>query len=69
MLPMKTIAEFLNIDRGTVSRRIKFIRTLYYFKTRVCKRCNKFFRFKVTERQKNSRVCGRCRLDYNKVTV
>ena len=69
MLPMHKIAKLLNIDRGTVSRRIKFIRTLYYFKTRICKRCNNFFKFKVTERQKNSRICGRCRLDYHKVVV
>src|SRR3989338_1024389 len=69
MLPMHKIAELLNIDRGTVSRRIKFIKSLYYFKTRICKRCNNFFKFKATERQKNSSICGRCRLDYHKVIV
>lgn len=62
MMPMYKIAKLLNIDRGTVIRRIKFIKTLYYFKTRICKRCNNFYRFKVTERQKNSRICGRCSL-------
>ena len=69
MLPMHKIAELLNIDRGTVSRRIKFLKFLYYFKTRICKRCNNFFRFKATERQKNSRICGRCRIDYHKVVA
>ncbi len=69
MLPMYKIAELLNIDRGTVSRRIRFLKSLYYFKTRICKRCNNFFRFKATERQKNSSICGRCRLDYHKVVV
>ena len=69
MLPMHKIAELLKIDRGTVSRRIKFLKSLYYFKTRICKRCNNFFKFKVTERQKNSRICGRCRVDYHKVAV
>lgn len=69
MLPMYKIADLLKIDRGTVSRRIKFLRSLYYFKTRICKRCNNFFRFKVTERQKNSRICGRCRIDYHKVVI
>ena len=69
MLPMYKIAELLNIDIGTVSRRIKFLRSLYYFKTRICKRCNNFFRFKATEWQKNSSICGRCRLDYHKVLV
>ena len=67
-LPMHKIAELLKIDRGTVSRRIKFLKSLYYFKTRICRRCNNFFKFKVTERHKNSSVCGRCRLDYHKVT-
>ena len=63
MLPMYKIAELLQIDRGTISRRIKFFKSLYYFKTRICKRCNNFYRFKVTERIKNSSICGRCRLD------
>ena len=67
MLPMYKIAELLNIDRGTVSRRIKFLRTLYYFKTRFCKRCNNLYRFRATENQRNSSICGRCRLDYYKV--
>ena len=67
MLPMHKIADLLKIDRGTVSRRIKFIKSLYYFKTRICKRCDNFFRFKVTERQRNSSICRRCRLDYHKV--
>ena len=62
MLPMHKIAELLNIDRGTVSRRIKFFKSLYYFKTRICKRCNNFFKFKATERQKNSRICIACRI-------
>ena len=69
MLPMHKIAELLKIDRGTVSRRIKFLKSLYYFKTRICKRCDNFFRFKVTENQRNSRICGRCRLDYHKVSA
>jgi len=69
MLPMHNIAELLKIDRGTVSRRIKFLKSLYYFKTRICKRCNNFFKFKATERQKNSSICGSCRLDYHKVMV
>ena len=62
MLPMHKIAELLKIDRGTVSRRIKFLKSLYYFKTRICKRCNNFFKFKATERQKNSRICIACRI-------
>ena len=69
MLPMHKISELLKIDRGTVSRRIKFLKSLYYFKTRICKRCNNFFRFKATERQKNSRICGRCRLNYHRIAV
>ena len=69
MLPIYKIAELLQIDRSTVSRRIKFIKSIYYFKTRICKRCNNFFKFRVSERQKNSRVCGKCRLDYHKVVA
>ena len=63
MLPIYKIAELLKIDRGTVSRRIKFLRTLYYFKTRFCKRCNNLYRFRATKWQRNSSICGRCRLN------
>lgn len=61
MHTQKRIAELLNIDRGTVQRRIKYLRTQYYFKLRFCKRCENLFRFKVTEHQRNSNVCIRCR--------
>jgi len=50
MYPQYKIAELMQIDRGTVSRRIEYLKKFYYFKTRICKRCNNFFRFKVTER-------------------
>ncbi len=56
------IALALQIDRGTVSRRIRFLRKLHAFKTRFCKRCNNLYRFMVTEKQKNSRICGRCKI-------
>jgi len=62
MHTQKKIAELLQIDRATVSRRIKYLRSQYYFKTRFCKRCENLFRFKVTEHQRNSKICSRCRL-------
>jgi len=63
MYTQKRIAELLSIDRGTVRRRIKYFRSQYYFKLRFCKRCKNLFRFKVTERQKNSNICSKCRLN------
>ncbi len=62
MLSMAKIAELLNIDRGTVRRRIDFFTSIYNFKTRFCKRCNNLFRFKSTDMHKNSNFCSRCRL-------
>lgn len=62
MISNTKIAELLQIDRATVSRRIKYFRSQYYFKQRFCKRCENLFRFKVTEHQRNARICGRCRL-------
>src|SRR3989338_8381952 len=38
--PQYKIAELMQIDRGTVSRRIRYFRQHYIFKTRFCKRCN-----------------------------
>ena len=63
MYSHKKIAELLQIDRSTVSRRIKFLKTQYHFKSRFCRKCDNLFRFKVTEYIKNSRVCIRCRKD------
>ncbi len=57
----KKIAELLNIDRGTVHRRIKYLRSQYHFKLRFCKRCENLFRFKVAEHQRNSNICAKCR--------
>ena len=62
MYTQKKIAELLHIDRGTVSRRIRYFRSQYYFKTRFCKRCENLFRFRVTKYQKNARICTKCRL-------
>ncbi|MBU0628282.1 MAG: hypothetical protein KKC75_03775 [Nanoarchaeota archaeon] len=62
MHTQKNIAELLQIDRATVSRRIKYLRSQYYFKLRFCKRCNNLFRFRVTEHQRNANICSRCRL-------
>lgn len=62
MFSMTKIAKLLNIDRGTVKRRIYFLKSLYYFKTRFCKRCNNLFRFKSTDMHKNSDFCTRCSL-------
>ena len=61
MYPQYKIAELLQIDRGTVRRRIRFLKEMYHFKTRFCKRCNNLFRFRVSEHIKNSKICGRCR--------
>ena len=63
MYSQKKIAELLQINRATVSRRIKYFRSQYHFKQRFCKRCENLFRFKVTEYQKNAKVCSRCRKD------
>lgn len=62
MYSQKKIARLLKIDRGTVQRRIKYFRSQYYFKLRFCKRCENLFRFKVTDHQRNSNVCSKCRL-------
>ena len=66
MYPQNKIAELLQIDRGTVRRRIDYLKKFYYFKTRFCKRCNNIFRFRVTERQRNSRICITCRISPSK---
>ncbi len=63
MFSNKKIAGLLGIDRATVSRRIKYFRSQYYFKSRFCKRCENLFRFKVTEYQRNAYICSRCRKD------
>lgn len=63
MLPQKKIAELLQIDRATVSRRIKYFRSQYYFKQRFCKRCSNLFRFRVSEHQRSSNICSKCRLN------
>lgn len=60
MLPNIKIAELLKIDRATVSRRIKYFRSQYYFKQGFCKRCDNLFRFKVTEHQRNANICSEC---------
>ena len=62
MRTQKKIAQLLQIDRGTVRRRIKYLRSQYNFKLRFCKRCEELFRFKVTEHQRNSNICSKCRL-------
>ena len=62
MYSQKKIAELLQINRATVSRRIKYFRSQYHFKQRFCKRCENLFRFRVTEYQKNAKVCSKCRL-------
>lgn len=54
------IAKYLNVHIDTVIRRIAFIRTLYAFKLRVCKNCENFFRFIVTESKRNSNICPLC---------
>lgn len=54
------IARYLNIHVDTVVRRINFVRSLYAFKLRVCKICDGFFRFIVTESKRNSNICPLC---------
>ena len=64
MYPQYKIAELLGIDRGTVRRRIQYLKSQYYFKKRFCKRCGNLFRFKATEYQRNAKVCQGCRFSY-----
>jgi len=54
------IAKYLNVHIDTAIRRITFIRSLYAFKLRVCKSCENFFRFIVTDSKRNSNVCPLC---------
>lgn len=60
MHSQKKIAELLQIDRSTVSRRIRYLRSQYHFKLRECKRCENLFRFKVTEKHRTSNICPNC---------
>jgi len=62
MMSQGKIAEIMNIDRGTVRRRIAYLRSQYYFKMRYCKRCENLFRFRVIGEKRNSNVCQRCSL-------
>lgn len=57
------IAELLQIDRATVKRRIDYLNSQHYFKMRFCKRCGNLYRFRPTERQRNSKICPGCRKD------
>ncbi len=59
--PKKKIAELLQIDKRTVSKRINYFRFQYNFKSRFCKRCENIFRFIATKYQRNARICTKCR--------
>ncbi|MFH2106494.1 MAG: hypothetical protein ABII22_04485 [Candidatus Micrarchaeota archaeon] len=54
------ISESLGIHQHTVKRRIQFARSLFVFKLRVCKHCERMFRFISTEKKKSSEVCHLC---------
>ena|SRR3989338_8594863 len=57
------IAELLQVDRGTVKRRISHLTSMHHFKTRFCKKCGNLYRFMPTQYQRNCKICLRCRKD------
>ena len=57
------VAELLQVDRGTVKRRIGYLNSHYHFKIRFCKRCGNLYRFKTSQYRRNSKICLRCRKD------